>query len=123
MDGLFDGAEVISTYTAAQAVDDGLLVEVPRSWSRKESNAVYSNDLCFSASVYITSNLYTRIETEGDDEATEVAVRLQLRYAFEAFKAGDALDLMRTSIESPSGLRVWGVIDGAGLTLMLPEDY
>jgi len=121
MSGLFDDAEVISVYSAAQAVDDGFLVQVEGRISRSESNAVYGNDLCFAMPVYITTNLFTRIEREDPTEQ-EVRTRLLLNAAFTDFKNGDPTDLMRTSIDF-EGERVWGVIDGAGLTVMLPEDY
>jgi hypothetical protein len=44
-----------------------------------------------------------------------------------AFSCGDPQDMMRTNIRvilrGHGTVTVWGVIDGAGLTLMLPEDY
>jgi hypothetical protein len=44
-----------------------------------------------------------------------------------AFSRGDNKDRMRTNIrvilKGHGTVTVWGVIDGAGLTLMLPEDY
>ena len=44
-----------------------------------------------------------------------------------AFSGGDREDTMRTNIrvtlKGHGTVTVWGVIDGAGLTLMLPGDY
>jgi hypothetical protein len=129
-DDLFAGAEVISQYTAEQAVEDGMLVLVPGSVSRRVSNGVYGNDLCFGAAVLVTSHLWdSYIYDDADTDTLNLAnVEALLRSAFQSFKDGDPLDLMRTDIRIASTdgeevVTVWGVIDGAGLTLMLPEDY
>lgn len=120
---MFEGAEVISSYTAQQAVEDGILIEVPEDIKRE--HAVLTD-------VFMTSNLYHAhaefkpiagiLDAEGAARMTHLRMSQLVRAARVAFLAGDPQDFMRTNIFD-HGVNYWAVIDGAGLTLMLPEDY
>lgn len=111
--------EVISTYTKAQAVEDGQQVKV--------EDQPLLDALGIKGDVYITSTLWLSVDT--DDEYTRVQnLAGLLGAASYSFRRGDPMDLMRTDIlyvpgDGGVGIRVWGVIDGDGVTLMLPEDY
>jgi hypothetical protein len=121
---MFEEADIISVYTADQAVEDGILVEVPEE-IRRAYNIV--------ARVFVTTNLYrSHVEVRPlssliDERSATTLTRLRMaqlvRAAALVFRAGDPEDLMRTNITYRDGTVVWGVIDGAGVTLMLPEDY
>ena len=108
--------EVIYTYTAEQAVQDGALVRVPAELSR--------------APIYLTRALFEKVRVPAGMEGTQdlTGRMADLVYmARLAFSYGDKGDRMRTNIrvilKGHGTVKVWGVIDGAGLTLMLPEDY
>lgn len=110
----FEWGEPISVYTKAQAVEDGQQVAVPQD---------ILDMLDVRAQVYLTSNLYFGHIVAGDDDAaTHHNLWTLVRAASVAFRAGDTSDMMRTNIVI-DGVTVWGVIDGDGVTLMLPEDY
>jgi hypothetical protein len=114
MSGTF--GEPIYVYTAEQAVADGALVRVPAELSR--------------APIYLSRALFEKVEVPAGMEGTQDLMGRMadvVHMARLAFSCGDPQDMMRTNIQvilQDHGLvTAWGVIDGAGLTLMLPEDY
>jgi hypothetical protein len=114
MSGVF--GEPIYAYTAEQAEQDGALVRVPPELSR--------------APIYLSRALFEKVEVPaGMEGAQDLMGRMAdvVQMARLAFSGGDPQDTMRTNIrvilQGHGTVTVWGVIDGAGLTLMLPEDY
>ena len=108
--------EPIYVYTAEQAVEDGALVRVPAELSR--------------APIYLSRALFEKVEVPTGMEGTQDLMGRMadvVQMARLAFSGGDPQDMMRTNIRvilrGHGTVTVWGVIDGAGLTLMLPEDY
>jgi hypothetical protein len=108
--------EPIHAYTAEQAEQDGALVRVPAELSR--------------APIYLSRALFEKVEVPAGMEGTQdLTGRMAdvVHMARLAFSGGDPQDTMRTNIrvvlQGHGTVTVWGVIDGAGLTLMLPEDY
>ena len=105
--------EPIYTYTAEQAVEDGQLFRVPADLAPR---ATY-----LTASVV---GLCTPPKGSCEDFTGRVADVLTMTRL--AFSRGDQDDRMRTGIVVKIGARnvtLWAVIDGAGLTIMQPEDY
>ena len=105
--------EPISVYTADQAVEDGFLFRVPADLAPRPT--------------YLTASvvsLCTPPKGSCDDFVGRVSdVLTMTRYAFSR---GDQTDRMRTGIVVRIGranVTLWAVIDGAGLTIMQPEDY
>lgn len=98
---------IIYSYTADQAVEDGILVDAGK---------------LFGTRVLITNNLWVNHVGNEDENIQRQNLTRLISAAATAFAMGDPNDTMRTSIWYDD-LRFWGVIDGAGLTLMLPEDY
>ena len=108
--------ETIFSYAAEEAVEDGLLVRVPAELSRHP--------------IYLTRALFELVEVPAGMEGNQDLMgRLAdvVHVARLAFSGGDREDRMRTNIrvvlEGHGSVEVWGVIDGAGLMLMLPDDY
>lgn len=111
-----DFGPVISHYGPEQAIEDGMLVEVP---------AHVRNCHAIHARTFITSNLWRLIEDENE-HVQDGNLSMLLIEASRSFRSGDTSDMMRTDIRGTfvvPWVTVWGVIDGAGVTLMLPEDY
>jgi hypothetical protein len=114
MSGVF--GEPIHAYTAERAEQDGALVRVPAELSR--------------APIYLSRALFEKVEVPAGMEGTQDLMGRMadvVHMARLAFSGGDPQDTMRTNIgvvlRGHGTVTVWGVIDGAGLTLMLPEDY
>jgi len=108
--------EPIYAYTAEQAEQDGALVRVPAELSQ--------------APIYLSRALFEKVEVPTGMEGTQDLMGRMadvMHMARLAFSGGDPQDTMRTNIQvilqGHGTVAVWGVIDGAGLTLMLPEDY
>jgi hypothetical protein len=108
--------EPIYTYTAEQAEEDGELVRVPAELSK--------------APIYLSRALFEKIEVPAGMEGSQDLIGRMadvVNMARYAFSGGDREDTMRTNIrvtlKGHGTVTVWGVIDGAGLTLMLPGDY
>ncbi len=107
--------EPISTYTADQAVEDGMLVRLP-------------DELAGPHPIYLTAAVLDLCcPPKGIAwESYGGRVRDVLTMTRLAFRGGDHEDRMRTNIRVKIGRRtvtLWAVIDGAGLTVMTPEDY
>jgi hypothetical protein len=108
--------EPIYAYTAEQAVQDGSLVRVPAELSR--------------APIYLSRALFEMVKVPAGMEGTQDLMGRMadlVNMARLAFSRGDQGDRMRTNIrvilKGHGTVAVLGVVDGAGLTLMLPEDY
>ena len=114
MSGVF--GEPIHAYTAEQAEEDGALVRVPAELSRSP--------------IYLSRALFDKVKVPAGMEGTQDLMGRMadvVNIARLAFSGGDREDTMRTNIRvilrGHGTVTVWGVMDGAGLTLMLPEDY
>jgi hypothetical protein len=108
--------EPIYTYTAEQAVEDGLLVRVPAELSRPP--------------IYLSRALFELVKVPaGMEGIQDLMGRMAdvVNMARLAFSGGDRENTMRKNIRvilrGHGTVKVWGVIDGAGLTLILPSDY
>lgn len=109
MDGLFEGAEVISTYTDAQALDDGVLVDVrgvlPAAWNvNRATRALWS--------------AYT--ETIGGVMTNITRFVQAMKAAWSNAREDDGWRIGT----APDGQTVWFVPNEVGgMTAMFPEDY
>ena len=108
--------EPIFVYTVEQAVEDGALVRVPAELSR--------------APIYLSRALFELVKVPPRMKGTQDLMGRMADVVYMArlaFSIGDRGDRMRTDIrvilKGHGTVKVWGVIDGSGLTLMLPEDY
>lgn len=104
---------VISTYTREQAVEDGVLCRVP---SVIRTAHGITDDTCLSAGLWLL--------IQSDDPEI---VRIRLNALLIAFRVA-CLGVNDTFLEFSTTIhletvKVWAVLDGDGLTLMLPEDY
>jgi hypothetical protein len=100
--------EPIYTYTAAQAVDDGMLVKLPDDLAGP--HPIY---LTAPHPIYLTAAVVALCTPpKGSAESLNGRVWDVLTTTRVAFSAGDYEDLT-----------LWAVIEGAGLTVMTPEDY
>lgn len=103
---MFNDMTVISRYSAEAAIADGVLVEV---------GAVGTNRVLFTAS--LLHDGYTDAERR----------RWLIGKALQALKRHDHTDdeggKFRCLRFEPEGEEVFVVLDGAGITLMRPEDY
>lgn len=111
--------EVISSYPTNQGVEDGFLVAAPTDLVARAG---------IKAPVFLSVGLaYAIGDPEADPDQWRIEVRNVLYLTASSFRAGDPDDRMRTDIRyaarSGNMLRVWAVLDGAGVTIMLPEDY
>lgn len=117
--------EVIYSYTAEHAVEDGTLYPVP---------ADLASGAGFKVPVYLATGAYCEVKVpDGMDGEQDYTGRLWdvLCLVRGAFLAGDPNDRMRTGIKvifrnAPGRddlVTLWAVIDGAGVTIMTPDDY
>jgi len=107
MDNFF--GEVIHSYTAAEAVADGILVDLGSLGSIK---------------VYATANCFHRAGLDNPLQRKGVVLE-----AVEALNKTDPEDseCMRLRVlhngKAADYDCLWAILDGQGLTLMFPEDY
>lgn len=104
---------IISSYTREQAVDDGVLYRVPENVRLLHR---IKDDTCLSAGLF-------NLLRDDDERMTRVRVSallvtfiLACRHLDDTFSEFPFLIMGNT-------VKVWAVLDGDGLTLMLPEDY
>lgn len=133
----FDGAPVISSYTRAQALEDGFLVEVPEKLWREAG---------FKWPVAITTHVYTDVarvpdhpKAQGESIEGRLWDILWMAYRAVLFvkqhgKPGDddnhlPFDVLATDeLGKKRAHRLWVVLSGEGpngaptLTIMFPED-
>jgi hypothetical protein len=105
---IFDDADVISTYTLQQAIEDGVLVEIFKNrWKT----------LSGGKPIVATANLFTAVSLAGLLEIWNEFV--QWKKAVEPTLPEEER-LFKTTMNSET---VWVIEDGQAFTLMYPEDY
>ena len=127
-DSLFTQADLVFTYTAEQAVADGVLMDARQG----EIAEVTAQHVKAELPVYIAHGLRELIQRAVDNRRTgndwkgvwhdilsiwRLAVRLQNNSDFMAF------EVLITGAGRKKKHRIFAVLDGAGLTFMLPSDY
>jgi hypothetical protein len=105
---IFDDAEVISKYPLAQAIEDGVLVEIFKNrWQ----------ELSGGKPIVATDHLASEISFAGLMEIWNEFVQWQ-KHIMPTLP--EAERLFTTTM---NGQTVWVIEDGAAFTLMYPEDY
>jgi hypothetical protein len=108
MMSIFDDAEVISKYPLAQAIEDGVLVEIFKSsWP----------ELSGGKPIVATAHLFHAISLAGLMEIWNEFVQWQ-KTVMPTLP--EAERLFHTTM---NGKTVWVIADEAAYTLMYPEDY
>lgn len=119
--GSFDDWPIIHTYTPAEAVADGLLVDVS-DWNLHIAGIPV---------VRITTHLYNDLlpfaAAMDPDPARALRGTLKTKCQYARDDDGDGYLLKlpgsRGSDDAPDGFGIWAVGDGDGYVLMWPEDY
>jgi hypothetical protein len=105
---IFDDAEVISTYTLKQAIEDGVLVEIFKNrWQ----------ELSVGKPIVATAHLAQEISLAG---------LMDIWHAFAYWREHVMLTLPEAEQlfhMTMHGATVWAIEDDAAFTLMYPEDY
>ena len=105
---IFDDADVISTYTLQQAIEDGVLVEIFKNrWKT----------LSGGKPIVATAHLFTAVSLAGLLEIWNAFV--QWKKAVEPTLPEEER-IFKTTMNSET---VWVIEDGQAFTLMYPEDY
>jgi hypothetical protein len=105
---IFDDADVISTYTLEQAVEDGVLVEIFKNqW----------DELSGGKPIVATSHLFNAVSLAGLMDIWNEFVHWQ-RHVMPTLP--EAERLFHTTMD---GETVWVIEDGVAFTLMYPDDY
>jgi hypothetical protein len=105
---IFDDAEVISQYPLAQAIEDGILVEIFKNrWGEPSGGKP----------IVATIHLFNEISLAGFMEIWNEFVQWQ-KYVMPTLP--EAERLFHTTM---NGKKVWVIADAAAYTLMYPEDY
>ncbi len=116
MNDVFSDADVISSYTSEQAIDDGVLVEAfPKQFPK----------------LLLTNAVFTTIEEkiEGTQRTLEQAIIPLFQDAVMLFRAAQKKDpneyLVTKGLEgNVTGKDLWVAMNEyGGLTIMFPEDY
>jgi hypothetical protein len=108
MMSIFDNAEVISRYPLAQAIKDGILVEIFKNqW----------DELSGGKPIVATIHLFHEISLAGLMEIWNEFVHWQ-KTVMPTLP--EAEQLFTTTM---NGEIVWVIEDGAAFTLMYPDDY
>ncbi|MCB4791256.1 MAG: hypothetical protein LHV68_05150 [Elusimicrobia bacterium] len=100
--GLFEEAEVISTYTLEEAIEDGVLAKV---------------GFCGRYPVIFTSNL---LYDGYEDQETRVKL---VNKGLEALKKSDPEDTPDMKLRVLEKDKIWVIADTQAITFMKPEDY
>ena len=101
-DNFWKDAEVISTYTLEQAIEDGVLVRV---------------GLCGKYPVIFTSNLFS----EGyEDKGKRMTL---VNKGLEMLKVPDPEDTEYMRLRVIEKDKIWVIADGQAITFMKPSDY
>jgi hypothetical protein len=101
---------VISSYTQAQAVDDGCLVEIAKLPSGKK--------IVFSRALFC--------DLGGEDENPELgqtAIRHMIKKGVELLKIADPEDSPNYRLRVIKPGEAWVIMDLNGLTFLRPDDY
>ena len=105
---IFDDADVIVTYTLAQAIEDGVLVEIFKNrWKT----------LSGGKPIVATAHLFNEVSLAGMLEIWNAFV--QWKKAVEPTLPEEER-IFKTTMNSET---VWVIEDGQAFTLMYPEDY
>jgi hypothetical protein len=108
MMSIFDNAEVISKYPLAQAIKDGIVVEICKNrWP----------DLSGGKPIVATAHLHNEISLAGLMEIWNEFVTWQ-KSVMPTLPEEERL--FHTTM---NGKTVWVIADNAAFTLMYPEDY
>jgi uncharacterized protein DUF6573 len=108
MMSIFDDAEVISKYPLAQAIKDGVLVEIfKNNW----------DELSGGKPIVATAHLFDEISLAGLREVWNEFVHWQ-KHVMPTLP--EAERLFHTTMD---GETVWVIEDGVAFTLMYPDDY
>jgi hypothetical protein len=105
---IFDDADVISTYTLTQAIEDGVLVEIFKNRWRQLSGG---------KPIVATGHLFNAVSLAGLLEIWNEYV--QWKKAVEPTLPEEER-LFKTTMNSET---VWVIEDGQAFALMYPEDY
>ena len=108
MDDIFKDAQVISTYTLQQAIDDGVLVEVFKNrWP----------ELSSGKPIVATSHLFNEVS---------LAALLEIWNEFVDWNRNIKPTLPESEqmfVTEIDGKKIWLIEDGAAYTILFPEDY
>lgn len=103
---------IISAYTSDQAVEDGIKIKL-------------------APGLYITTNALMQLSPVAagadDDFTRNVCVAEVLGDAMRRYDAGDygeGEDVdQHFAVYTVNGMKVWFILDGEGMHILLPEDY
>jgi hypothetical protein len=105
---MFDDADVISTYTLTQAIEDGVLVEIFKNrWGQ----------LSGGKPIVATAHLFEEVSLAGLLEIWNEYV------AWRKHTEATLPEEERLFTTSMNGKKVWVIEDGEAFTLLYPEDY
>jgi hypothetical protein len=108
MMNICDDADVISRYTLAQAIADGVLVEIFKNrWK----------ELSGGKPIVATAHLFNAVSLAGLMDIWNEFVHWR-QHVMPLLPEADRLFHM-----TMDGKKVWLIEDGAAFTLMYPEDY
>jgi hypothetical protein len=105
---IFDDADVISTYTFTQAIEDGVLVEIFKNrWGQ----------LSGGKPIVATAHLFESVSLAGLLEMWNEYVQ------WRKYKEPTLPEAERLFTTTMNGKKVWVMEDGEAFTLLYPEDY
>jgi hypothetical protein len=108
MSNLFDGAEVIYSYTIEQAINDGVLVPlVPHRWATLTGG----KPLVATANFMAAHNVASAMEVWNLYVGWRTKVMPTLAPEDQMF------------VTTMNGADVWLIEDGAAFTILFPSDY
>ncbi len=119
---LFEGAEVISSYTTKDAVEDGVLIDLHAIGKIPVYLPVYSG-IRYATAALLGKGYMSGTEFNRPNLA-DLLVQISLGIRKGLSKGEDRL--FEAKVEFPDGHKekVWAVLNEEGsLTIMLPEDY
>jgi len=109
--------DVISRYTNQQAIEDGIKIDLgPHLFA--------TTNLCRTLAP--TDKVFTDDGTPMEWDAWELdgyVETILARYNAKDYGDGDDVDEYLAVYHNINGHTVWAILDGDGLTLLLPEDY
>lgn len=129
MGGLFSEAEVISVYTRAQAIEDGVLVDVSH-WAGTGPDGMLGG---FPVPVVFTRALFDVVDVDARPERERPAcqstrgrahdVLFMARLAFAQAKRPDVFFRLLLTNGRQKLAQLRAVWDGDGVTIGFPEDF
>lgn len=126
--GPWEGFEVISEYSDAQAVDDGVLVDIGNARLDPTSTRIVRNARAtvgiFSRFAELSRRDYSEMDDDGHRENALLSCRLLFRSIMRRPADEDGWRKTEARQDGESIGEVWLIPNElGGLTLMLPEDY